>query len=153
LNTHHDFLNPSFCTEDGFFLLRTCLSSWMMLRGKKILVGVTGSIAAYKIPLLVRLLVKEGAEVRVILTRDAAGFVTPLTLSTVSKNPVHSEFSDPATGEWVNHVALGLWPTWWLSRLSQPIHWLRWRMALRQPADGRLSFRPLPDHGGPGHGS
>jgi len=80
-----------------------------MWRGRKILVGVTGSIAAYKIPLLVRFLVKEGAEVRVLMTNDAAGFVTPLTLSTVSKNPVHSEFSNPATGEWVNHVELGLW--------------------------------------------
>ena len=80
-----------------------------MLKGKKIIVGITGSIAAYKTPWLVRLLVKEGAEVRVILSRDAAGFVTPLTLSTVSKNPVHTEFSNPDTGEWVNHVALGLW--------------------------------------------
>jgi phosphopantothenoylcysteine decarboxylase/phosphopantothenate--cysteine ligase len=80
-----------------------------MLRGKKIILGVTGGIAAYKTPMLVRLLVREGAEVRVILTRDASAFVTPLVLSTVSGNPVLQEFSDPRTGEWVNHVELGLW--------------------------------------------
>lgn len=78
-----------------------------MFKGKKILLAVTGSIAAYKIPFLVRLLVKEGAEVKVIMTPSAKDFVTPLTLSTVSKNPVISElFSD---AEWSNHVMLGRW--------------------------------------------
>jgi phosphopantothenoylcysteine decarboxylase/phosphopantothenate--cysteine ligase len=81
----------------------------MYLRGKKIILGVTGSIAAYKTPLLVRLLVKAGAEVRVVMTKDATSFVTPLTLSTVSKNPVYRDFSNAKTGEWVNHVAMGLW--------------------------------------------
>lgn len=80
-----------------------------MLNGKKILVGVTGSIAAYKAAFLVRLLVKEEAEVKVIMTGAAKDFVTPLTLSTLSKNPVLSEFTDGDQGEWNNHVALGLW--------------------------------------------
>jgi phosphopantothenoylcysteine decarboxylase/phosphopantothenate--cysteine ligase len=78
------------------------------MQGKKILVGVTGGIAAYKSPLLVRLLVKAGAQVKVICTVAAFDFVTPLTLSTVSKNPVESSFSD-ASGNWNNHVELGLW--------------------------------------------
>ena len=68
-----------------------------MLSGKKIVLGITGSIAAYKIPLLVRLLVREEAEVRVIMTPMAAGFVTPLTLSTLSKNPVIIEPYEPKT--------------------------------------------------------
>ena len=76
--------------------------------GKKILVGVTGGIAAYKTPLLVRLFVTAGAEVKVVATDCAFDFVTPLTLSTVSKNPVESKFSD-ANGNWNNHVQLGLW--------------------------------------------
>lgn len=78
-----------------------------MFKGKKILLAVTGSIAAYKTPIIVRLLVKEGAEVKVIMTPAARDFVTPLTLSTVSKNPVISElFSE---GSWSNHVMLGRW--------------------------------------------
>jgi phosphopantothenoylcysteine decarboxylase/phosphopantothenate--cysteine ligase len=80
-----------------------------MLNGKKILLGVTGSIAAYKSAVLVRLLVKEGAEVRVIMTRAAHDFITPLTLSTLSKNPVYTEFIKDASGQWNNHVELGLW--------------------------------------------
>lgn len=78
------------------------------MNGKKILVGVTGGIAAYKAPLLVRLLIKAGAEVRVVATDSAFDFVTELTLSTVSKNPVVSTFSDNA-GNWNSHVDLGLW--------------------------------------------
>ncbi|MFD2520770.1 bifunctional phosphopantothenoylcysteine decarboxylase/phosphopantothenate--cysteine ligase CoaBC [Emticicia soli] len=81
----------------------------MSLRDKKIVLGVTGSIAAYKAATLVRLLVKEGAQVKVILTEAAQGFITPLTLSTLSKNPVLSAFSNNETGEWNNHVELGLW--------------------------------------------
>ncbi|MBL4654042.1 MAG: bifunctional phosphopantothenoylcysteine decarboxylase/phosphopantothenate--cysteine ligase CoaBC [Flavobacteriales bacterium] len=81
-----------------------------MLRGKKILIGVTGSIAAYKIASLVRLLVKQNALVKVIMTEDAKEFITPLTLSTLSKNPVHYLFTDDKeSGEWNNHVNLGLW--------------------------------------------
>ena len=80
-----------------------------MLRGKKIILGVCGSIAAYKSALIVRLLIKEGAEVRVIMTDAALDFITPLTLSTLSKNPVYRKFSNSETGEWHNHVDLGLW--------------------------------------------
>jgi phosphopantothenoylcysteine decarboxylase/phosphopantothenate--cysteine ligase len=81
----------------------------MALKHKKIAIGVTGSIAAYKIAVLVRLLVKEGAEVRVIMTESATTFITPLTLSTLSGNPVEMAFSHPETGQWANHVELGLW--------------------------------------------
>lgn len=78
------------------------------MQNKKILVGVTGGIAAFKTPLLIRLLVKAGAEVRVVATDAAFDFVTPLTLSTVSRNPVLSTFADDS-GNWNNHVELGLW--------------------------------------------
>jgi len=80
-----------------------------MLGGKKILVGVTGSIAAYKAAMLVRLLVREGADVRVLMTARAHDFITPLTLATLSKNPVLTDFFDPSDGNWNNHVDLGLW--------------------------------------------
>ena len=76
---------------------------------KKILIGITGSIAAYKIPLLVRLLKKEGAEVQVVMTDAARDFVTPLTLATLSGRPVLSKGFDPETGKWNSHVELGLW--------------------------------------------
>jgi phosphopantothenoylcysteine decarboxylase/phosphopantothenate--cysteine ligase len=81
-----------------------------MLSGKKILLGVCGSIAAYKSAVLVRLLVKAGAEVKVIMTPSAHDFITPLTLATLSKNPVLSEFIKDDSGQWNNHVELGLWP-------------------------------------------
>lgn len=80
-----------------------------MLNGKKIVLGVSGSIAAYKSAVLVRLLVKEGAEVKVIMTPSAHDFITPLTLSTLSKNPVLTQFSKDESGQWNNHVDLGLW--------------------------------------------
>jgi phosphopantothenoylcysteine decarboxylase/phosphopantothenate--cysteine ligase len=81
-----------------------------MLAGKKILLGVSGSIAAYKSAVLVRLLVKEGAEVKVVMTPSAHEFITPLTLATLSKNPVLTQFtSGNHTGTWNNHVELGLW--------------------------------------------
>ena len=77
------------------------------LKGKKIVLGVCGSIAAYKSAILVRQLVKAEAEVKVILTASASQFITPLTLSTLSKNPV---ITDITNGEnWNNHVELGLW--------------------------------------------
>lgn len=78
-----------------------------MLQGRKILIGITGSIAAYKIVYLVRLLVKAGAEVKVIMTASAKDFVSPLTLSTLSKNPVLSDLFDEQS--WANHVMLGRW--------------------------------------------
>lgn len=81
----------------------------MLLAGKKILLGVTGSIAAYKSASLIRLLVKNGAEVKVVMTSDAKEFITPLTLATLSKNPVLSSFSSSGVGTWNNHVELGLW--------------------------------------------
>jgi phosphopantothenoylcysteine decarboxylase/phosphopantothenate--cysteine ligase len=80
-----------------------------MFEGKKIILGVCGSIAAYKSATLVRLLIKAGAHVQVVITPDATNFITPLTLSTLSKRPVYSEYFKPETGEWNNHVELGLW--------------------------------------------
>lgn len=82
-----------------------------MLGGKNILLGITGGIAAYKTTFLVRLLIKAGAKVKVILTESASSFVTPLTLATLSKNPVLSSFVREEEGEldWNNHVELGLW--------------------------------------------
>jgi phosphopantothenoylcysteine decarboxylase/phosphopantothenate--cysteine ligase len=80
-----------------------------MLKGKHILVGVTGGIAAYKTATVIRLLVRDGAEVRVIMTDHAREFITPLTLSTLSKNPVLCEFYNPENGEWNSHVDLGIW--------------------------------------------
>lgn len=81
-----------------------------MLKGKKILLGVCGGIAAYKSVLLLRLLKQEGAEVKVILTENAADFVGEITFSTLSKKPVYSEIiADKKTGEWTNHVALANW--------------------------------------------
>ena len=80
-----------------------------MLQGKKILLGVTGSIAAYKSAVLTRLLVKAGAEVQVVLTASAKEFITPLTLATLSKRPALSEFQRDSSGQWNNHVELGLW--------------------------------------------
>lgn len=80
-----------------------------MLKGKKILIGITGSIAAYKIPLLVRLLIKEGAEVKIVMTPVACDFVTPLTLSTLSQKPVLIEPYNKTDGSWNSHVDWGRW--------------------------------------------
>lgn len=80
-----------------------------MLKNKNIILGVCGSIAAYKSAVLVRLLIKAGANVKVILTADAANFITPLTLATLSKNPVYTKYFEEETGVWSNHVELGLW--------------------------------------------
>jgi len=79
------------------------------MKGKNILVGITGSIAAYKAAILVRLLVKEGYNVKIIMTELAKQFITPLTLSTLSKNPVLIDFFDVENGDWNSHVDLGLW--------------------------------------------
>lgn len=81
----------------------------MRLQGKKILLGITGSIAAYKIPYLVRYLVKEGADVHVVMTDVAKDFVTPLVLSTVSTHPVHSQPYESSSGAWDSHVDMGNW--------------------------------------------
>ena len=81
-----------------------------MLNGKKIILAVTGSIAAYKATFIIRNLIKSGASVKVIMTEASCSFITPLTLSTLSKNPVLIDFTKEGnTGEWNNHVELGLW--------------------------------------------
>ena len=79
------------------------------MHGKRILLGITGGIAAYKIPILVRLLKKQGAEVRCVLSPNAQDFVSPLVLATLSQEAVHIEFWNKQTGVWTNHVELGLW--------------------------------------------
>lgn len=80
-----------------------------MLKGKNILLGITGGIAAYKVASLIRLLVKEGADVKVIMTPLAKEFITPLTIATLSKNPILVDFYNPENGDWNSHVDLGLW--------------------------------------------
>ena len=80
-----------------------------MLKGKHIILGITGSIAAYKSAVLCRLLVSAGAEVKVIMTPLAKQFITPLTMATVSKNPILVDFFNPENGEWNSHVKLGEW--------------------------------------------
>lgn len=80
-----------------------------MLKGKHILLGITGSIAAYKAAVLTRLLVREGAEVQVVMTQLAKQFITPLTMATLSRNPILVEFFDPENGAWNSHVNLGCW--------------------------------------------
>lgn len=80
-----------------------------MLKDKNILLGVCGSIASYKSAELIRLLVKAGANVKVVMTKEATAFITPLTLSTLSKHPVLTEYYEITTGEWNNHVELGFW--------------------------------------------
>ena len=79
------------------------------LEGRRILLGITGSIAAYKAAVLCRLLKCAGAEVRVVMTPLAKQFITPLTMATLSKNPILVEFFDPENGAWNSHVALGEW--------------------------------------------
>ncbi len=85
-----------------------------MLQGKNIILGICGSIAAYKSALLVRLFIKAGANVQVVMTPDATNFITPLTLSTLSKKPVLVEYFTPENGEWNNHVELGLWADYFI---------------------------------------
>ena len=80
-----------------------------MLKGKNILIGVTGGIAAYKTATIIRLLVKQGAAVRVVMTPCAKEFITPLTLATLSKNPVFAESFNAENGDWNSHVSLGTW--------------------------------------------
>lgn len=80
-----------------------------MLTGKKIIIGITASIAAYKVPLIIRLLKKAGAEVQIIMTPAAKDFVTPLTLATLSERPVLVDLFDKDDGSWSSHIELGLW--------------------------------------------
>ena len=81
----------------------------MNLKGKHIILGITGGIAAYKAAILVRLLVKNGAEVKVIMTPIAKEFITPLTMATLSKNPILVDFFNPENGDWNSHIDLGMW--------------------------------------------
>lgn len=81
----------------------------MSLQGKHILLGITGSIAAYKAAMLIRSLVKEGAEVRVVMTQSAKDFITPLTLATLCKHPILVDNFDPTNGAWNSHISLGEW--------------------------------------------
>lgn len=80
-----------------------------MLRGKHILLGITGSIAAYKAAMLCRLLKTAGAEVKVVMTPTAKEFITPLTMATLSKNPIAVEFYNPENGDWHSHISMGEW--------------------------------------------
>lgn len=80
-----------------------------MLEGKKIILGVTGSIAAYKAAILIRLLVKKQCQVQVLMTKYAKEFITPLTLATLSKRPILVDFFNPENGDWNSHVDMGLW--------------------------------------------
>ena len=81
----------------------------MSLQGKKILLGVSGGIAAYKSALLTRLLIKQGAEVKVMMTPGAKAFIGALTFSTLSKHPVAVDFYNESDGTWNNHVTAGMW--------------------------------------------
>jgi phosphopantothenoylcysteine decarboxylase/phosphopantothenate--cysteine ligase, prokaryotic len=80
-----------------------------VLKDKHIIIGITGSIAAYKAAILIRLLVKAGAEVKVIMTPMAKQFITPLTLATLAKNPILVDFYNPENGDWNSHVDIGMW--------------------------------------------
>lgn len=89
--------------------MQTERTAYPALRGRRILLGITGSIAAYKAAALCRLLKTAGAEVRVVMTPLAKQFITPLTMATLSKNPILVEFFDPENGAWHSHVSLGEW--------------------------------------------
>jgi len=102
----HDIQSPGAGrTVEGL----TGLAGLAGLAGRRILLGITGSIAAYKAAVLCRLLKCAGAEVRVVMTPLAKQFITPLTMATLSKNPILVEFFDPENGAWNSHVSLGEW--------------------------------------------
>jgi len=85
-----------------------------MLKNKNIILGVTGSIAAYKSAYLTRLLIKEGCNVKIIMTEYSKEFITPLTLSTLSQNPTASNFFDKSSGDWNSHIEFGLWADYYI---------------------------------------
>lgn len=98
----------------GKYLLNSLISHlvlqhFKLLENKKILLGICGGIAAYKVLSLIRLLKKDGAEVKIIMTPNAVEFIGKLTASTLADSPVYSELADPDSGKWTNHVELGLW--------------------------------------------
>jgi len=80
------------------------------MKGKRILIGITGGIAAYKIAFLIRLLKKQGAEVKCVMTPASSDFIPPLTIATLTENPAYVDFWNKQNGQWTNHVELGLWP-------------------------------------------
>lgn len=94
--------------------MKRCCPQQSRLSNKKILIGITGSIAAYKAAMLVRLLVSEGAQVRVLMSEAAKDFITPLTMATLSRNPVFIEGFDPSNGSWNSHISLGEWADYYL---------------------------------------
>lgn len=96
------------------------------LAGRHILLGITGSIAAYKAAVLCRLLKTAGADVRVVMTPLAKQFITPLTMATLSKNPILVEFFDPENGAWNSHVSLGEWADCYLIAPARPTPWPKW---------------------------
>lgn len=97
------------CVSVSTAAVKDANKPYQMLKGKHIIVGITGGIAAYKTASLVRLLVKRGAEVQVVMTPSAKEFITPVTMSALTGKPVVSEFFTANTGEWHSHVDLGLW--------------------------------------------
>lgn len=99
------------------------------MKGKKIVLGITGSIAAYKACSLIRLLIKAGAEVQVVITPAGKEFITPVTLSTLTSKPVVSDFFHDATGRGIvmSTWGCGLMP--WLLLLAPRQHWAKWHMA------------------------
>ena len=103
----------------------------MKLEGRNILLGITGSIAAYKAAILVRTLVREGASVRVLMTPLAKQFITPLTMATLSKHPILVEFFDPENGAWNSHISLGEWADLYLiaPATANPMAKMSWGIA------------------------
>src|SRR5690554_6374709 len=110
--SHREILSV-FHFTDGFqkkiLYIRAYKPMVMSLKGKRIVLGITGSIAAYKSAILIRLLVKKGAEVQVVITPAGKEFITPVTLSALSGKPVISEFFATGDGTWHSHVELGQW--------------------------------------------
>lgn len=100
-----------------------------ILKGKKIVLGITGSIAAYKSCLIIREFVKRGAEVQVVITPSGKEFITPLTLATLSRHPVISDFFSQRDGTWHSHVTLGLWADAMVIAPARQARWARWPMA------------------------
>lgn len=101
----------------------------MSLKGKKIVLGITGSIAAYKSCLIIRGLIKRGAEVQVVITPAGKEFITPITLSALTHKPVVSEFFSQRDGTWNSHVDLGLWGDAMLIAPVRLPQWERWQTA------------------------
>src|SRR5690554_2545214 len=95
--------------ETKFTFVKSKSSRLVMLKGKRIVIGITGGIAAYKIAFLIRILKSKGAEVKCILTPASSDFITPLTVSTLSQNPAYINFWNKENGAWTNHVELGAW--------------------------------------------